>query len=592
MSSPKQKPLHPTAERLEGDGLGGFATVSGAMEKKSSSTWFALRNPVFCGLWLASVLSGTFVSAQDVTATWLMHYLGAPSFSLSLMATAASAPFFLFTLPAGVVADIVNRRAVIVSAVLWQAACSALLALGAWTDAINPSAVLVCIFALGIGLAFGAPVWGAIVPDIVSKDELPSAITLGGVQLNLSGIVGPALGGLLLPLLGAPFLISFNALAFLVVALAVLQWKPRQIQSTRLRENFTESFISSLRYARNSQRMKTILFRNVLFSLVISIVPALLPVIALRECACSAAQLGLVFACVGVGALAGAVFALPYLRQRTSPNAITSISMVIMAVVLFAMAFIRQVPALMISTTLAGVAWALAGSELWVAGQRVMPGWVRGRMNGFLIMLGQGSMALGAVLWATGVAHVGLDLTFPVAAVLALAVLALGHRFSINFATEASVDAAPLDYLHDLPVVPGHDDGPITITIEYAIASEDREQFRVLMQEVQATCRRNGAFQCRLDESLDQPGLFRLEYLVSTWAEYLRQNMRMTVDETKVFKKAWNLHAGDTEPIVRHLLSTQRFMHLPGFGFSGRTFMNTSRMPRSRLEAATSSPGA
>src|SRR6266576_1216711 len=140
MSSPKQKPLHPTAERLEGDGLGGFATVSGAMEKKSSSTWFALRNPVFCGLWLASVLSGTFVSAQDVTATWLMHYLGAPSFSLSLMATAASAPFFLFTLPAGVVADIVNRRAVIVSAVLWQAACSALLALGAWTDAFNPSA--------------------------------------------------------------------------------------------------------------------------------------------------------------------------------------------------------------------------------------------------------------------------------------------------------------------------------------------------------------------------------------------------------------------------------------------------------------------
>jgi hypothetical protein len=221
-----------------------------------------------------------------------------------------------------------------------------------------------------------------------------------------------------------------------------------------------------------------------------------------------------------------------------------------------------------------------------------MPGWVRGRMNGFLIMLGQGSMALGAVLWATGVAHVGLDLTFPVAAVLALAVLALGHRFSINFATEASVDAAPLDHLHDLPVVPEHDDGPITVTIEYTIASEDREQFRTLMQEVQATCRRNGAFQCRLDESLDQPGLFRLEYLVSTWAEHLRQNMRMTVDETKVFKKGWNLHAGDTEPIVRFFLSTQRFMHLPGFGFSGRTFINTSRMPTLRLEAATSSPGA
>jgi hypothetical protein len=207
-------------------------------------------------------------------------------------------------------------------------------------------------------------------------------------------------------------------------------------------------------------------------------------------------------------------------------------------------------------------------------------------------MLGQGSIALGAVLWATGVAHVGLDLTFLVAAVLALGVLAIGHRFSINFATDASVDAAPLDHLHDLPVVPAYDDGPITLTIEYAIANEDRDQFRTLMQEVLAICRRNGAFQCRLDESLDQPGLFRLEYLVSTWAEHLRQNMRITVDETEVFKKAWNLHAGDSEPIVRRFLSTQRIMHLPSFGFSGRTFMNTSRIPRSKLVVATPSSGA
>jgi hypothetical protein len=100
------------------------------------------------------------------------------------------------------------------------------------------------------------------------------------------------------------------------------------------------------------------------------------------------------------------------------------------------------------------------------------------------------------------------------------------------------------------------------------------------MQEVQATCRRNGAFQCRLDESLEQPGTFRLEYIVSTWAEHLRQNMRMTIDETEVFQKVWELHVGETEPMIRHFLSTERFMHLEGFGFSGRTFMNTSRMPK------------
>ena len=517
-----------------------------------------------------------------------MHDLGSSPFLLSLMATAASAPFFLFTLPAGAIADIVNRRTVIVSVVLWQALWSAILAFGSFSGLFIPGAVLVCIFALGIGLAFSAPVWGAVVPDIASEKELPSAITLGARQLNLSGIVGPALGGFMLPVLGAPLVISLNAMAFVLVSLVVMQWRPRQAAATRLRENFTESFISSLRYARNSRRVKVILFRYVLFSVVISVIPALLPVIALRACACSAAQLGLIFACVGAGSLAGAVFLLPYLRQRVTPNAITSISMAIMVLVLFAMAFTREVPPLMVSTTFAGIAWALAGSELWLAGQRVMPGWVRDRMNAFLMMLGQGSMALGAVLWATGLANLGLDITFAAAGAIGLAALAIGHRCSINFAAEARVEEAPLDHAHDLAVVSDPDEGPIAITIDYQIDSEDREEFWVVMQEVQAACRRNGAFQCRLDESLDQPGLFRLQYLVSTWAEHLRQNMRMTVEDTRAFKKSWDLHAGDSEPIVRHFRSTERFIHLPGFGFPGRASMTTSRMPRPKLVAATS----
>ncbi len=562
------------------------------METKPTSTFFALRNPVFLRLWLASVLSGTFVSAQDLAATWLMHDLGASSLSLSLMATAASAPFFLLTLPAGAVADIANRRTVIVSAVLWQGAGSAVLAAGAWMGVIHPNAVLACIFAIGIGLAFSAPVWGAIVPDIVSKEELPSAITLGGVQLNLSGIVGPALGGFLLPLLGPPLLITVNALTFVVVALAVLQWKPRETQSTGLRESFTESFISSLRYARNSHRMRVILFRNLLFSLVISIVPALLPVIALREMQLSASQLGLVFTCVGVGSLVGAVFVLPYLRERISPNAITSVAMVIMIVVLLTWAFMRQFSTLMACAALAGVAWALAGSELWVAGQRVMPGWVRGRMNAFQIMLGQGGIAIGALVWGAGAAHAGLDLTFAGAAVLALAVLALGHRFSIDFAVEASVDAAPLNPQYNFPACPDHDDGPITVTIKYAIARADRERFYALMQEVQASLRRNGAFDCRLDESLHEPGMFRLEFQVSTWAEHLRQTARMTVDERQVFNTAWDLSAADSAPIVHYYLSSQKCVFPQNFGFIGRTFSNTSSLSKRRLPAAASTPAS
>jgi MFS family permease len=418
---------------------------------ESTSTWFALRNGVFLRIWLATVLSGIFVSAQEVTATWLMHDLGA-SYLLSLMATAASTPLFLFTLPAGVIADMVNRRTVILAAVTWQEACSALLAVGAWTHAIGISSVLACVFAFGIGAAFSNTVWGASVPDIVSKEQLPSAITLGGVQLNIAGIAGPALGGLLLSLLGAPLLISINVVAFLLVALAVLRWKPRPVHPSNLRESFRESFMSSFRYANSSLRFKIILFRNGMFSLAISAIPALLPVIALAELKCTAAQLGLFFTCVAVGSLAGAVIVLPYLRQRTSPNAITSIAMGIATVVLLSMALARNPPALMITVALAGVAWAMAASEFWLAGQRVMPTWVRGRLNALLIMVGQGGIALGSVLLGAGAAHAGLDLTLTAAAVLAFIGLGVGYRFSINFDSRDSVDATLLNPLHRFPL--------------------------------------------------------------------------------------------------------------------------------------------
>jgi MFS family permease len=338
--------------------------------------------------------------------------------------------------------------------------------------------------------------------------------------------------------------------------------------------------------------MKVVLFRNVLFSLVISIMPALLPVIALRELQLSAAQLGFVFTCLAVGSLVGAVFALPYLRAKISPNAITSISMAIMILVLLALAFLRHLPTLMLGAFLAGVAWSLAGSELWVAGQRVIPGWVRGRMNAFQIMLGQGAIALGALIWGSGVTQAGLNLTFGAAALLAFAVLAIGHRASINFAAEASVDAAPLNPEWNFPACPDHDDGPITVTIRYTIAKENREKFYALMQGVQAALRRNGAFDCRLDESLDRPGQFRLEFQLSTWADHLRQTNRMTVDDRDVFNEAWDLHVEESSPLVHYYLSSQKCVFPNNFGFIGRTFSTTSTLPKRKVTATARSATA
>ena len=408
----------------------------------STSTWLALRNPTFFRIWIATVFSATFLSAQDVTATWLLHDLGA-SFSLSLMATATSTPLLLFALPAGIVADKTNRRNVILSAMAWQAAFTGLLAFGAWTKTLSINSVLLCVFALGIGIAFGAPVWSAIVPSIVSKEELSSAVTLGGVQVNIAGIVGPALGGFILPTLGAPLLLAINAVIFSTVCLVILRWRPDQATAKQPDQGVTESFVESIRYAARSYQIRIILFRNLLFSFAIAAVPALLPVIVYTELKGSAGQLGLAFTCVAAGSLAGAVIVLPFLRQRLSPNGITLVAMAIMPLVLAAMAFLRTSSTILVYSAAAGVAWALAGSELWLAGQRAVSGRIRGRMNSFLIMTGQAGIAVGSILLGTGALKAGLGWTLALAAVVALLGFALGCRFSINFQRESAPEQTP-----------------------------------------------------------------------------------------------------------------------------------------------------
>src|ERR1700757_428157 len=215
-----------------------------------SSTWTALKNPAFRKLWVATVISGTCVAAHDSAATWSMNLLTASPLLISLMSTAASLPFFLFTLPAGALADKIDRRKLVCAINLWLAATAIGLAVFGWLHLLNPYLILVFVLFIGVGFAFNAPVWTSIVPQIVSDAELPSAVILSGLQLNLSGIVGPALSALLVPLAGTNFVFALNAACFLLVVLATWQWKQPTMPAKGPPERFFESFQTFGRYIR------------------------------------------------------------------------------------------------------------------------------------------------------------------------------------------------------------------------------------------------------------------------------------------------------------------------------------------------------
>ena len=259
-----------------------------------ASIFSALQNRVYRRLWFASLISGACVAAHDTAAVWVMHMLGSSAFSISLMSTVASLPLFIFTLPAGVLADMVDRRKLLRSVNLWLAAAAGLPAILGVLQFLSPNLLLTCIFMTAVGFALTAPAWSALVSDIVSKEELPSASALSGLQLNLSGTVGPAMGGLLIYLFGANWVFAVNAACFALMSLVLLKSEPATAES-KPADHFFQSFVAAVRYIRISAPIRTVLARNAVFSFFISVIPALMPVVALKELHLRPCSLGLLF---------------------------------------------------------------------------------------------------------------------------------------------------------------------------------------------------------------------------------------------------------------------------------------------------------
>ncbi len=533
-----------------------------AKSLKNTSTFTALRNPVYRKLWFASVLSGICVAAHDCAATWVMYKLSPSAFFLSLMSTVASLPFFLFTLPAGALADIVDRRKLVWVMNLWLAVAAGLLALLASLRLLNPYIVLACVFLIGIGFAFNAPAWTAIVPEIVSDEELPSAAILSGLQLNISGIIGPALGGMLLPLMGANWVFAMNAICFLVVILAILQWNRQRGPSKLPVENFFESFFTAIRYVRYAPGIQVVLARSVLFAFFIALIPALIPVVGLKELRLTATGCGILFSSMGAGSVVGAIFVVPWARARFSSNMLTVIANLMVAVVYLLMALVRDQIIFMIVAALAGLGWTLSASELWVAAQRAIPSWARGRINATVIMAAQGAMALGGIVWGAAAAIFGVNHTLIGGASLLFISLILAIPLSINFTAKLEIDPPSVaSFSHQLIHLPEPQDGPVAITYEFEVDRVRESEFMELMRHLRLIHLRNGAFSWRLHEDLTRFNIFRIEMMVPSWTQYVLQRERMTKAEKNVIDEAKKLHVGEGQIQERIFLCVNKELH-------------------------------
>ncbi|MEP7456140.1 MFS transporter [Phyllobacterium sp. SB3] len=524
-----------------------------ARQENINNTRGPLSFRVFRALWIATIVSNVGTWMHDVGAGWLMTSLSPSPLLVALVQTATTLPMFLLALPAGALADIVDRRKMLLAAQVLGLLAAAALAILTLQGLTTPEVLLASTFVLGVAAALSSPVFQAIVPELVDKQALPDAIALNSLGVNISRAIGPALGGIIVAFAGTPAVFALNAISVVAVLAVLFFWKRPQTTHSLPPEHFFGALKAGYRYTRHSPAMRLVLIRAVGFFLFGSALWGMLPLVGRRGLGLDAAGYGALLGSMGVGAVLGAIL-LKQLRKRISANAIS-----IGATLLFALATLALalVPSIWIAGSvmfLAGLAWIGMLTSLNVAAQMASPGWVKARALAVYLLVMQGGMTGGSLLWGTLASSTSVKTALTVAAIGQAAALILALRWRLP--QDLSTDLAPSNHWAE-PVVsvqPADDRGPVLIEIEYEVEPARLAEFVKALRLFRSQRYRDGAIRWDVWEDVAEPGRVIESFVVESWIEHQRQHARVTHADQLDQQTLHKFHRGGKPPVVRHFL--------------------------------------
>ena len=492
---------------------------------------------------------GTFM--QSVGSAWLMVSLGASPLYVALTQTASTLPFFIFALPAGAVGDIADRRRLILFTETWMVAVATVLTVTTLSGHITPWLLLTLTFALAAGDAFEAPTWRAVLPEVVAKEDLPAASALNGIEFNLARAIGPALAGGLIAASGVGAAFVVNVVSFVGVIVVVSKWHRPARARTSPAETLGGATRAALRYVRHAPVPRGVMLRAGIVMLCASAVFALLPTLAHRLGA-GAIGYGLLLGCFGGGAISGAVL-MQRATARWSREAVASSAVAVLGLMTVSMATLHALPTLMAAMAIAGGAWLTFISQSNALMQVLAPDWVRARVLAVFLLVTQGALAAGSVLWGTIGTHAGIDTALLAAGLATLATTPLGLVFPLP--THVG-DLSPWNHWR-MPAIagsggPASDDGPVLVTVEYRVAQAQVAAFLNAMHEYGGVRRRDGASRWGIFRDVEDPDRFIESFIVASWAEHLRQHERLTFADRDL-EDAVHRNV-QRDPVVHHLI--------------------------------------
>jgi len=507
---------------------------------------------VFAALWTAQLGSNVGTWMQTVGAQWLLVGRADASALVALVQTATTLPFLFLALPSGVLADVFDRRRMLIAVNVAMAATAGVMTTLTAAGAMTPALVLGLTFLLGCGQALLLPAWQAVVPGVVERRDLPAASALNGLSQNAARVVGPAIAGVLIAGAGVEVVFALNAASFLGAVAVLALWRAGPRPDDPLgRERMLAALRAGTRYVRAAPRVRRILLRMALFIVPAAALWALLPVVANRDLGLGSSGYGLLFGALGLGAVIGAL-ALARLRRRLSPNRLLVAASVVFALGLAATALVRSVPVIAALLVPAGMAWltVLAGAN--AALQLTLPSWVRARGLSVYQLVLMGGQAIGAAAWGV-LAQQTDDAT---ALLAAAGTLVLGAASVVRWpmAHAGGLDRTPVSYwpAPELAFEPSPRTGPMVVTATWTVAAGDAEAFVAAMEAVERSRRRTGAIRWDLYRTGEDPGRFVEVYELASWEEHLRQHDgRLTGADREFEERAMALAAGPPE--VAHL---------------------------------------
>ena len=511
-----------------------------------------LRDRTYRTLWIAQLASAVGSWMQAVGAQWsLVHGPGAATW-VSLVQAASLLPVLFVSLPAGVLADIIDRRRLLLGVQGAMTLLAAALAAMTATGRTTPALLVTLTFLLGCGQAVGNPAWQAIQPELVDREQIPAAAALGSLSVNVARAVGPALAGALLAFTSTWVLFAVNAASFTGVFFALLVWR-RPSEEPHRAEALRPALFTAARYVRHAPGIRRILLRATLFVFPASALWALLPVVASGRLGLSAGGYGLLLGALGVGAVLGAL-AMGRLRGKLTSSQLLVTAGLVFACGMLGAALASNAAAVVVLMVPTGTGWLVTLSTLNTSMQLSLPDWVRARGLAVYLIVFLGGQGVGSLLWGVLAGAVGtvgvLSLT---AGLLVLGTLTV-PLLPLLPGTGSLDRTVAADWPEPALVFePPRTAAPVLVEIEYRVPAENVEAYLRAAHRLGVSRRRTGAVRWGVFRDGADPQAFHEVFEVASWDEHLRQHRgRTTAFDQGLLDSVRAMCS--REPVVRHLL--------------------------------------